>query len=96
MRREEAIRKLSASAPQLRAAGVASLYLFGSTARDEAGDDSDVDIMVEAGDNQRWSLVDLGRVYGLLEDILGAEIDLSMASSMRRKFGAVSDAVQVF
>ena len=96
MRRDDAVRILRAGAPALRAAGVSALYLFGSTARDEAHDDSDVDIMVEPPENHRWSLIDLGRVYGILEDMLEAEIDLSMASSMKRKFGTVPDAVQVF
>jgi uncharacterized protein len=96
MRREDAVRRLRAGAPALRAAGVFALYIFGSTARDEAGEDSDIDIMVEPRENHRWSLIDLGRVYGILEDMLEAEIDLSMASSMKRRFGTVPDAVQVF
>jgi hypothetical protein len=33
--------------PRLRALGLRSLHLFGSTARDEAGPDSDIDVFVE-------------------------------------------------
>jgi uncharacterized protein len=46
---------------ELRRAGVASLYLFGSTARDEARADSDVDLFFDY-DDLRFSLVELVRV----------------------------------
>ncbi|HEY1981817.1 MAG TPA: nucleotidyltransferase domain-containing protein [Xanthobacteraceae bacterium] len=46
MKSEEIIAKLRAHEPELRAAGVASLALFGSTARDEQRGDSDVDVVV--------------------------------------------------
>lgn len=35
--------------PNLKARGVAALFLFGSFARDEAGPDSDIDLLVEPG-----------------------------------------------
>jgi predicted nucleotidyltransferase len=47
MNRNEVIAKLKAAEPQLRAHGVAALYLFGSYARDEARQDSDVDVFVD-------------------------------------------------
>jgi hypothetical protein len=42
--RDGVMAKLKAVGPQLRAHGVAALYLFGSYARDEAREDSDVDV----------------------------------------------------
>jgi hypothetical protein len=42
VRREVALAILKAHAPELKALGVISLSLFGSTARDEAGDESDM------------------------------------------------------
>ncbi len=46
MRRDDAIAVLKAHASELRELGVVRLSLFGSTARDEADDHSDVDVVV--------------------------------------------------
>jgi hypothetical protein len=45
--RELAIEHLVASEPEIRALGVQRLALFGSVARGEARDDSDVDLLVQ-------------------------------------------------
>jgi predicted nucleotidyltransferase len=47
LRREEILRALRDSRPLLDAFGVARLSLFGSFARDEGRQDSDVDLLVE-------------------------------------------------
>ncbi|MCU0934009.1 MAG: nucleotidyltransferase family protein [Thiobacillaceae bacterium] len=48
MRRDEALGILNKASPEIRSRfGVRQLRLFGSTARDEAREDSDVDILVE-------------------------------------------------
>jgi predicted nucleotidyltransferase len=50
MNREQALATLRAHAAELKAAGVVSLSLFGSTARKEAArDDSDIDIAIKVG-----------------------------------------------
>jgi predicted nucleotidyltransferase len=59
MKRDDAIRLLKQAEPELRARGVLALALFGSTARDEAGPDSDVDILVDLDMSRRPTLVDL-------------------------------------
>lgn len=65
MTRDEVLAKLRELKPALQHEyGVTRLRLFGSHARDEARDDSDVDI-----------IVDLGRPLGL--DFFGMEIELS-------------------
>jgi uncharacterized protein len=56
MNRAEIIAKLKTIEPQLRAHGVAALYLFGSYARDEAGEDSDLDVFVDPGTQQFYEL----------------------------------------
>jgi len=63
--RDEAIHRLRALEPQLREMGIVSLYLFGSTARDEAGSESDVDLF---GD------LEPGRVFGFEYFSLGGRI----------------------
>ncbi|HUS07854.1 MAG TPA: nucleotidyltransferase domain-containing protein [Bryobacteraceae bacterium] len=45
--REQAIERLVASGPEIRALGVQRLALFGSVARGEARSDSDVDLLVQ-------------------------------------------------
>jgi uncharacterized protein len=45
--REQAIERLPASEPEIRALGVERLALFGSVARGEARIDSDVDLLVQ-------------------------------------------------
>jgi uncharacterized protein len=47
MQREDVIARLKEHEAELRRLGVEHLYLFGSTARDEAGDDSDVDLFFD-------------------------------------------------
>ncbi|HEX8132219.1 MAG TPA: nucleotidyltransferase domain-containing protein, partial [Actinomycetes bacterium] len=47
LRREEVVRLLAAHRDELAAMGVESLALFGSVARDEAGPNSDIDLLVK-------------------------------------------------
>ena len=47
MKLEEALHILAAHQAQLRALSLEQVSVFGSVARNEAGDDSDVDILVE-------------------------------------------------
>lgn len=47
MTRHEVIHRLKAAEPELRAQGVGALYLYGSYARDEAGTDSDIDVLID-------------------------------------------------
>ena len=46
MKRDEAISRLQQHEAELKRLGVEHLYMFGSTARDESGDDSDVDLFL--------------------------------------------------
>jgi hypothetical protein len=60
---------------------VKSLFLFGSTARDEARPDSDIDLLVEfAGPATFDAFMDL-KFY--LEDLLGRRIDLVTSRSLK-------------
>ena len=52
MTRDEALAKLRALRPQLEALGFRHVWLFGSVARDEAGPDSDVDLLVEVDEGR--------------------------------------------
>ncbi|ACJ00044.1 nucleotidyltransferase, putative [Rhodospirillum centenum SW] len=77
MDRETALRLLRKEAVPLRRRGVAALYLFGSTARDEAGPDSDVDLFLDYRPGAGFSLIDLIEIEQHLETVLGRRADLT-------------------
>lgn len=55
---------------------VSALFLFGSVVRDEAGPESDVDILVEFDPDARVGLFQLSRLREFLSEILGCNADL--------------------
>jgi uncharacterized protein len=82
MKRQRALELLSRSKPELQKRyGVTRLALFGSTARDSAESDSDVDILV-AFDGPATSKRYFG-VQFFLEDLLGRPIDLVTDKALR-------------
>jgi predicted nucleotidyltransferase len=75
MTRQEVIERLVAHQDQLLAQGVKSLALFGSVARGEAAQTSDVDVVVEL--NRPMGLFGLSDLKHMLEKMLGVEkVDL--------------------
>jgi predicted nucleotidyltransferase len=98
MSRDEVISKLRQHAPELQAAGIMHLALFGSTARNEAGPDSDVDLMAEYDPSTRLSLLDICKLQNKIEDLLHVKVDLSTRSLMRPiiKESAEEDAINAF
>ena len=74
MRREEAIKRMRDNWGQISSFGVRSLALFGSLARDEAGSDSDADILVDFHGPATFDrYMDL-KIF--LEELLGCPVDL--------------------
>lgn len=82
MKRARAVDLLRQSKPALTAQfGVTRLALFGSTVRDQARDDSDVDVLV-AFDGPATSARYFG-VQFFLEDLFGCPIDLVTEKALR-------------
>ena len=84
MRRAEALRLLAEHRDELRAMGAGSLSLFGSVARDEAGPDSDIDVLVEL--NRPIGLFQLGAIRLRLEEIFGCKVDLATEGGMKPRY----------
>src|SRR3989338_823074 len=62
--------------PILKKAGVTRSSLFGSVARGETEEKSDVDFLIEFPDNEKYTLFDLVELQENLESALGREVDV--------------------
>lgn len=81
MRRDEVLALLRAHQEEIDGFGVRSLALFGSVARDEAGPESDVDVLVEFEEPLTFArYMDL-KFY--LEDLFGTRVDLVDAQALK-------------
>ena len=82
MRKDEALKLLSKHKPELiRRFGITDLALFGSTVRNEARPDSDIDVLVSFDGPATAK-----RYFGVqfyLEDLLGCPIDLVTDKALR-------------
>jgi len=84
MTRQDVLGKLEANRSELRQMGVKSLSLFGSLARDEAVDDSDVDLLVEF--DRPIGLFQFIRVQQHLQEVLGVDrVDLVMLDALHEE-----------
>ena len=88
MDRDQAIAALRDHEPELKAAGVLSVSVFGSVARNDGGSDSDVDIAVrlaehfsDGGLDYFWQLEQLQQ---RLSRLLGCKVDV-VAEPVRRE-----------
>jgi hypothetical protein len=74
------------------------LWLFGSTARDEARVDSDVDLFLDYDPQAKFSLVDLAGIEQFLGERLGVTVDLTTRDSLHPRLRAEIErsAAQVF
>ncbi len=98
MNRPDLIARLHGIEPQLRARGIAALYLFGSRARGDAGPVSDVDLFAD-GEPGRFGLDRYAEAYDLLEATLpGLEIGFSTRGAIAPAFrGSIEgEAVRIF
>jgi predicted nucleotidyltransferase len=98
MKRDEVIAALRAHEPELRAAGVIRLSLFGSTARDEARADSDIDLLAAFDGTRKLSLLDVIGIENKLADLLGHPVDLIEEGTLRPRArqSASREAVRAF
>ncbi len=81
MTRDQAISRLRRHQADLKRLGVDHLYLFGSTAREEAEDDSDVDLFFDH-EKGKLGLFELMEVKERTAAILGHKADLMTRGSL--------------
>ncbi|MFZ1107774.1 MAG: nucleotidyltransferase domain-containing protein [Rhodomicrobium sp.] len=83
MKRDDAIACLKQHEPELKQLGVERLFLFGSVARDEAREDSDVDLFFnyKKGDLDLFGLMDIKERASA---ILGRRADIMTRDSIHR------------
>jgi hypothetical protein len=97
MKREEAIDQLRAHEAALKRLGVERLFMFGSTARGDARDDSDVDLFFDY-EKGIFGLFELMDVKDYATNVLGSKADImtrdSLHKALRRQIEAT--AIRVF
>lgn len=97
MQRDEVIAKLNRHETELRRLGVEHLYLFGSTARGEAREDSDVDLFFDY-EKGKLGLFELMDVKEETSRILGRKADIMTRDSLHKVLRSriEASALQVF
>lgn len=98
MTRGEALIQLKAHADSVRDMGATSLYLFGSTARDDARPTSDLDLFIDYDPESRFNGLDLVGIKLFLEEQLGTDVDVTTRDSLHPRLRAriEQSAVKVF
>ncbi len=98
MTRDEIITKLRANAEALKAEGVSKLAIFGSRARGDEREDSDLDVLIEIASDTEFSLLNLSGVALLVEDVTGlnAQVSLRRSLSPRVAERIADDIVEIF
>jgi predicted nucleotidyltransferase len=82
MRRDEVIARIRKHADAIRKEGATGLYLYGSAARDEMGDKSDIDVFVDYDPTRRFSLLNMSGIRLLIMDETGREVDITTRNSL--------------
>jgi predicted nucleotidyltransferase len=97
MKRDEAVSRLKAHAADLKRLGVEHLYMFGSTARDEAREESDIDLFFDY-QKGKLGLYELMDVKEAAAQILGRPVDIMTRDSLHRTLrqNIEVSALQVF
>lgn len=78
--------------------GAISLYLYGSTARDEAGSSSDMDLYLDYDPSSRFNALDLVGIKQFLEDRLGLAVDVTTRDGLHPRLRAdiEKSAIRIF
>jgi len=79
--RQEIVETLKTHTPFLKEKfNIGTIGIFGSYARDEASETSDVDLLVSFTQPIGWEFIEL---HDFLEEILGKKVDLATVNSLK-------------
>ncbi len=98
MDKQTVISTLLAHQTELQELGIDHLTLFGSVARDEAGANSDVDLLATFNKAKALSLLKVVGIQRKIAEILGCPVDLGSATAVkpRLKPHIEPDLIDVF
>ncbi len=96
MTRDDALAVLHGAHDRLRALGVAHAALFGSTARGEAQEGSDIDVMVEIDPDVRMGVYEYVGIVQYLEGLFPVKVDVSNRAAQKPRVRATADQDAVY
>src|ERR1700676_1831867 len=98
MNKDQVIVKLREHEPELKAAGIIGLAVFGSIARGDNSAGSDVDLLADFDKTKHYTLLTVGRLESRLADLLGIRVDLSSPEWLKEsiKTQVLREAVRAF
>ena len=98
MNKEQVIAKLREHEPELKAAGIVRLAVFGSVARGDNSPQSDIDLLADFDKTKRYTLLTMGRIENRLADLLGTRVDLSSPEWLKESIRSqvLREAVDAF
>lgn len=88
MTKAEIIEKLKRHADAVRGMGATALYLYGSTARDQTGETSDLDLFIDYDPASRFNAFDLVGIKLFLEERLRLPVDITTRDSLHPRLRA--------
>jgi uncharacterized protein len=96
MNQRQALQILAENRSQLKRFSVKELYLFGSVARGEAIEESDVDILVEFQSHAKIGLFQFARLQRFLSGLLDCKVDLATPDALHKdlKEDILKDAIR--
>ena len=80
MRRADVIAGLKKTEPVLRGFGVASLYLFGSHARNEASSKSDVDVFIDPASDEEFGFLPFKDACEALRNAFSHQVEIDYST----------------
>lgn len=95
--RAEVLERIRLQADRLAKFGATALYLFGSAARDEMRQDSDVDVFLDYDHEADFDLIALARIRSALVTELGRNVDVTTRGGLhpRLRDGIERSAIRV-
>jgi uncharacterized protein len=98
MNKEDIIATLQKNAPALRAKGVLHAALFGSRARGDNREDSDIDILVELDPDMLLGVWEYAGIKREVADLFSAHVDVVSRGGLKPYIQqeVLHDAIQIF